>query len=279
MKQVLAVFAACLVGLPAFGAGQAVTVPGRDVELTGLLYEPAGKGPFPAIVLLHGCSGLLDKSGKPTKSYVYWAEHFQGLGYAALLLDSFTPRKTQEICTQKVRTITPERERSADAHAALEWLSQRSTVDPQRIHLLGWSNGAMTVLQAIKPEAAGRNEKTAGFRSAVAFYPGCAVVNKDGAYRPTTPLLIQAGAADDWTPAKACEDLVASARKRGVAAEIDVYPDAHHGFDRIDMKVRVRPDVRNPNSPTGWGASVGTNERAREKSIKRATAFIQERNK
>lgn len=264
---------------PAWAAGSPVSVPGLGVELSGLLYVPEGKGPFPAVVLMHGCSGLMDKSGRPNKSYVFWAEHFQKLGYTSLLLDSFTPRGVREICTQRSRAITPDKERSADAHAALAWLAKRDAVDAKRIHLLGWSNGAMTVLNAVRPDAAGRNEKLPSFRSAVAFYPGCAALKKNESYKPVTPLLIQAGAADDWTPAVPCEGLIDNAKKNGAVAEIDVYPDAHHGFDRIDVKVRVRPEVRNPHSPTGWGASVGTNELARQKAIKRATAFVQERNK
>ena len=33
--------------------------------LTGYLYRPDGAGPFPAVVGLHGCGGLLRTDGKP----------------------------------------------------------------------------------------------------------------------------------------------------------------------------------------------------------------------
>lgn len=38
--------------------GQPIAVAAPAVELTGGLYRPAGTGPFPAVVSLHGCAGL-----------------------------------------------------------------------------------------------------------------------------------------------------------------------------------------------------------------------------
>jgi dienelactone hydrolase len=274
-----AVLTLALVALPAGATGTKVGIPSSGVELAGFLFEPKGKGPFPAVVMLHGCGGMLDKSGKPTKSYVFWAENFQRLGYSALLLDSFGARGLKEICTHKQRSITPQKDRSKDAHAALAWLAKRKGIDADRIHLIGWSNGAMTVLHAIKPDAAGRDNGVKGFRSAVAFYPGCTTLAKESDYKPVSPLLIQAGAADNWTPAKPCEELVKIAKSNKAPAEIDVYPEAYHSFDKLGSEIRERPEVRNANNPTGWGATVGTNEKARTASIQRTTEFIQRLNK
>ena len=88
-------------------------------------------------------------------------------------------------------------------------------------------------------------------------------------------MLIQAGGADDWTPARFCVKLAASAREQGAAVEIDVYEGAHHAFDRIEGSVRLRPEVRNPSSATGWGATVDPHPQAREQALKRATAFLE----
>ena len=76
--------------------------------------------------------------------------------------------------------------------------------------------------------------------------------------------------ADDWTPAEQCERLAKAAKD----VEIDVYPGAHHGFERLDLPIRVRPDVRNLASPTGTGATVGTDPKARVAAIERSTAFV-----
>ena len=269
-------FALALCGLLpglAWAAIEEVRIPGGNVELVARIYRPDGAGPFPAIVMMHGCSGMWLRDGvTPTANYRSWAEHFQSHGYVAMLLDSFGSRGEREICTQKNRKISEVRERPQDAYAALRWLAARKEVDATHIHLMGWSNGAMAVLQALRADAPDRPAgKEPGFRSAVALYPGCASLSST-AYAPVAPLLIQSGGADDWTPARFCETLARSSK--GASIEIDVYEGAHHGFDNPSGVVRSRPEVRNPTSPTGWGATVGGNPEARRKAIERVTGFF-----
>lgn len=46
------------------------------------------------------------------------------------------------------------------------------------------------------------------------------------------PTFILIGGADDWTPAQACEQMVAGASGGpGAPVSIVVYPGAYHGFD------------------------------------------------
>lgn len=272
MKPVLAaVVLLALAGLARAG-GEPVRFPGQGLELAGRLYRPTGDGPSPALVLMHGCSGLWARDGKPTASFRFWAEHFQAEGYLVLLVDSFGPRGEKEICTQARRAVSPATDRPRDAHAALHWLAGRRDVDAARIGLVGWSNGGTAVLNALRPDSPGRAQGgKPAFRAAVAFYPGCAPLAK-APYSPTAPLLIQAGGADDWTPARFCEALAGQAPAGRV--EIDVYPGAHHSFDRVGQRVRERPDVRNPNRPGGRGATVGTHPEARTMAIARATDWL-----
>ena len=260
---------------PVWAAGAAVTIPGEGLQLPGRLYRPEGAGPFPAIVMMHGCNGMWAASGRePTLLYRFWAEHFMRRGYVTLLVDSFGPRGEREICTQAERKVSEARDRPRDAYAALRWLAARDDVDARRISVMGWSNGAMAVMHALRPDAPGRGIGGPEFRSAVAFYPGCNFFARTS-YQPIAPLLIQAGAADDWTPASPCETV--ARRVSGAAIEIDVYDGAHHGFDSPAGVVRTRPEVRNPTSPSGRGATVGPNPEARAKAIARATAYIEAR--
>lgn len=252
-------------GLPAVG----VTLPGPGVELAGLFYTPETAGPFPAVVLLHGCSGMWRRDGRPNASYDHWARELRAAGYVALLLDSFVPRGEDEICTHENPRVLPGRDRARDAHAARRWLADRPEVRPSAIHVLGWSNGGTAVLHALRPDAPGRRPGEDGFRSGIAFYPGCRPLAAAGTYQPAAPLLIQAGELDDWTPSSFCVALA-----RG-AAEIDVYPGAHHGFDRLgEAGPRFRPDVRNPGSSTGRGATIEAHPEARRSAWERVFGFL-----
>jgi dienelactone hydrolase len=114
------------------------------------------------------------------------------------------------------------RERAVDADAARRWLQQQSYVAPDRVSLIGWGNGAVAALWTVRPRTAKKGE-TPDFRSAVAFYPGCRRL-RDTAWSTRLPTLILIGAKDDWSPASACEQMVAGARGRTAQASLTVYP-------------------------------------------------------
>ncbi len=59
------------------------------VLLRGELHRPLGKGPFPAVVLMHGCSGWIPAAYRTLDDY---AQELSRRGYVALNLDSFGPR-------------------------------------------------------------------------------------------------------------------------------------------------------------------------------------------
>jgi dienelactone hydrolase len=243
---------------------------GRPVKLDSLLYRPAGKGPFPALVLMHGCSGMFASNGEVTRSYLHWAELLAGNGYVALLVDSFNPRGYSRICELQQRPIRESRERVQDAYAALQWLEKQDYVAKGRVGLLGWSNGATGTLYAMRS-----TQQHRGFRAAVSFYPGCRTLSRSNTpYTPSAPTLILTGEADDWTPAKYCVALTEIARKQGAPLEIVVYPGAHHAFDRLNLPERYRPDVRNLSKPDRRGATVGSHPEAREKAIARTLEFF-----
>lgn len=243
---------------------------GKPVTLQALLFKPPGAGPFPAVVLLHGCGGMLTSQGYETRSYRFWLDLLASNGYAALLVDSFNPRGYRTICDQQKRAILISRERVDDAYAALHWLAAQPGVRSDRIGLLGWSNGGSGTLYTLRA-----NRASPGFRSGVAFYPGCRALSQSKTpYHPYAPLLVLAGEADDWTPAAACVELTKIARAQGATMDIVTYPGAHHGFDRINSPVRYRPNVRNANKPGGRGATVGEHPQAREDAVRRTLEFF-----
>ncbi|MBI4194619.1 MAG: dienelactone hydrolase family protein [Betaproteobacteria bacterium] len=244
---------------------------GEAVQLSALQFKPAGQGPFPAIVLLHGCSGMFTPSGYVTASYRRWAELLSEDGYVALLVDSFNPRGYRTICELQKRPILESRERVDDAYAAARWLNEQPYVAPGKLGLIGWSNGGTGTLYSMRPTS----RRDPAFRAAVAFYPGCRTLSRaKTTYQTYAPLLILTGEADDWTPAEPCVRLVDIAKKQGGLLEIVTYAGAHHSFDRINSPLRYRPNVRNLNKPDRLGATVGEHPQARENAIRRTREFF-----
>ncbi len=239
---------------------------GQSTPLTGYLYRPAGSGPFPAVVAMHGCGGLLTRAGKFRRRDTDWGERLAAAGIAVLFPDSFSPRGVGQICTLKVadRPVTPF-ERSFDANGAADWLAAQPLIDSRRIGLIGWSNGGTTVLWAVR---AGAAPKRTEFKTAISFYPGCRVPLQRAAWRPRLPLKILIGALDDWTSPVPCRALAARH-----AIPMVEYPDAYHGFDAPDTPVRVRHGLGVTADGSGQ-ARVGTNAAARNAAIAEVMATL-----
>jgi dienelactone hydrolase len=259
-----------------------VSFPSFDdpTTLTGYLFQPSNastKTPAPAVVLLHGCSGMLDSKGQIRTGIAHWAQRFVEKGWVVLSVDSFNPRGHREICTLKERPIREGRERPRDAYGALKYLQSLSFVARDRVALMGFSHGATGTLYAInRQDALWKLADKQGLRyqAALSFYPGCTSANKNG-LKPAIPLAIFIGAADDWTPAAPCEALIANARTARHDARIHLYPGAYHSFDVPGTTVRVRKDVRNRRNPElVKGVHVGGNDEARKAAEKDVEGFL-----
>ncbi|MGA8157262.1 MAG: dienelactone hydrolase family protein, partial [Rhodoplanes sp.] len=132
----------------AASAPEQIRIARPDVALNAMLYRPDGDGPFPAVVALHGCAGL-GKNGIAER-YRDWAERLANIGFVVLFPDSFGSRGLGSQCRVSKREVRASRERVADANAARRWLQDQPFVKPDRVFALGWSNGATTVLYAIR---------------------------------------------------------------------------------------------------------------------------------
>jgi dienelactone hydrolase len=250
-----------------------VDIPAADnVTLHGTLYRPDGDGPFPAVVALHGCGGIVHRPAMQSQLYSEWANVLVAKGFVVLFPDSFGSRGLGPQCREEKRKVHASRERVADANAARRWLQTQSYVRADRISLVGWSNGGSAALWAVRPTAAPHNDG-ADFRSAIAFYPSCRRLRVT-AWSARVPTLILAGGADDWTSAAVCQQMVAGAHGRSARAEIVVYPGAYHEFDRANSPIRVRTGLANTADPSGR-AHGGTNPAARSDALKRVPAWLE----
>jgi dienelactone hydrolase len=275
MRRLLALLLLCLGSAPV-AAQERVEIPnGVDAPLKAVLYRPAGSGPFPAIVALHGCGGLIGASGRMGARHADWGERLAALGYIVLFPDSYGSRGLGSQCLVRDRTVRPGRERVADVRLARNWLLGRADVNQDRISLLGWSNGASSVLWAIardRKPGDGRPD----FRSAVAFYPGCRLIAQAAERRDweiRLPLLILIGEADTWTPADPCRQLVATITANDGKASIITYPNAVHEFDHPNRRSEKRQGLAITGDGSGE-AMVGTDPAAREDALRRVPEFL-----
>lgn len=203
--------------------------PGEPVVLSGDLVLPAGAGPFPAVVLAHGCGGV-------GNAETGWVPVLRGAGYATFLVDSFEGRGLREVCTQSRALVAVQR--VPDAYGALRILATHPGIAAGRVALMGFSHGGILTLAA-STEWARRTYAPPGrpaFRAFLPFYPSCNVTSPEHA-RISAPLRIHAGERDDWTPAAPCRELVSALRASGQDAEIVVYRGARHSFDNVGRRL------------------------------------------
>src|ERR1700748_2364684 len=137
-------FALALSAAASHAAAAAETVHFTSLDgatnLTALLSRPADSGdaPRPALVLLHGCSGLVNKAGRVTAHYRSWTRALLQKNYVVLAVDSATPRVFGQTCSASPDRATMWRDRPKDAYAALQYLQAQNFVQADHIGLIGW---------------------------------------------------------------------------------------------------------------------------------------------
>ena len=210
----------------------------QGITLTGWLFKPSTTGRHPAIVMLHGCSGVYSYSD-PAKGvaslYREWGDRLVRAGYVALLVDSFTPRSApQDQCGNGNTGVSEVNDRPFDAYAGLKFLASKSYVTVAKIGLLGWSHGGSAGLATMDVT---KFNTSANFKAAVEFYPGCGLYNAFGGvsqstWKPYAPSVILIGSADTVVNPSYCQTRVSRAQSLGATGiSITLFNNAHHSFD------------------------------------------------
>ena len=184
-----------------------------------IISKPPGPGPFPAVVLLHGCGGINRYSLDVLTGY---AKHFNSLGYVTAIPDSFSPRTQRDVCADT--SIVSALDRTEDAFSVLRYLIGAGYVIPSEVAVLGQSHGAGTVLTIAEKPQYRLGEEFAG---GIALYPRC----PDGPNPTRIPLLVLIGGRDSWTPAPRCDLYTERLKKAGRSIEYHVYQEAAHSYD------------------------------------------------
>ena len=124
--------------------------PSGDLTLRGKLVLPLGEPPFPGIVFVHGSERY------SAVDYYFLPYLFAAHGVAALVYDKRGTGESTGKYNQNFDLL------SDDTLAAVNWLRERPEIEPDNIHLGGYSQGGW-----IAPLAA---SKTEGIRSLLINY-------------------------------------------------------------------------------------------------------------
>ena len=177
---------------------------------------PSTVGRHPAIIMLHGaalcptdleqfhemCRALADRG-----FYAEFVEYYDAASYADLTID-------------EAETF---RAWFGAIHSTLDALDKSPTVDPKRIAMMGFSQGAYlaTGCGAMFPDQVA---------AVVEYYGGLIPPLRDRA-KLMPPTLILHGARDSIIPVAEATDLDKLLTAAGRPHEIHIYPDADHGFN------------------------------------------------
>ena len=236
------------------------------------IVKPAGRGPFPAVVILHTCDSI---DADQTR---YWVRAALERGTVAFVLDSFTQRGVQRgtcnlTAADSPFAIYPTRGR--DAYDALRHLATLPFVDRGRIAAIGFSQGGRIAYTLAGARYANMfSDPGLRFRALVSVYGRCRNpiskrwwVQDDS----TTPLLALLGGKDADGDASECLPRFETLRAAGRPIDWHIYPNAAHAWDYAQF-------IPARQTPL-WGVAGHTvrNEydpRVTEDSRDRAFAFV-----
>jgi dienelactone hydrolase len=245
--------------------------PNHPDRVEGRLTRPEGAGPFPALVLLHGCQGVSPQVNA-------WARWLADRGYVAFVVDSFGPRKEPADCKSDGKPDAPATARFDDAIGALKYLQAQPFVIPERVASFGWSQGGVFAIAVINGPALERARARGvvlprvGYAAAVAMYPGgCRDYAKELVIRP---LLLLIGGTDDWTPPQYCREMAANMKSRGAEVTLVEYPGAYHYFDVVGQPKQVLKDIEQPFKPGTFGVTVAYNAAAAADAQRQVEMFL-----
>jgi len=241
MKTCCALGMTLLLAVSAFAAdGRTVSYKSGDETVQGLLYTPAGAGPFPALVVIHEWWGLNDWVKEQ-------ASKLADEGYVALAVDLYRGKvaSSPDVAHELSRGL-PEDRAKRDLHAAVEFLKAQPNVKKGRIGSIGWCMGGGYSLDVALQEP--------DLAAAVINY-GHLATDADALKKINAPILGTFGAQDRGIPPEDVRKFEQALKQLGKKVDIKIYDDAGHAFE-------------NPNNKDGYRAADAAD------AWKRTVAFL-----
>ena len=228
MKRILAIALLTLLTTVAALAAESKTVSYKsgDETVQGALYTPSGKGPFPALIVIHEWWGLNDWVKEQ-------ASKLSDQGYVALAVDLYRGKvaTTPEMAHEIMRGV-PEDRAKRDLHAAFEFLASQPNVKKDRIGSIGWCMGGGYSLDVALQEPT---------LAATVINYGHLATDTDAMKKINAPILGLFGAQDQGIPPDDVHKFERTMKQLGKKIDVKIYDDAGHAFE-------------NPNNKTGYRA-------------------------
>ncbi len=229
------------------------------LEVSGFLFRPAGDGPFPVLIEVHGGPEsqrrLQYASAVPTNQFIC------SLGIAVLALNvrgstgygkAYSHLDDRELRLDSVR----------DVAEAVAWLRTRDDVIPDRIGVMGQSYGGFMTLASIAfhPELWAAAVDVVGIANFVSFLERTGPWRREHRSREygflehdrdllerisplnhvdaiTAPLFVIHGRNDPRVPLFEAEQIVDALQARGREVQLRVYDDEGHGLSKRQNRI------------------------------------------
>lgn len=207
--------------------GKAVSYKSGDETVNGFLYTPQGKGPFPALVVIHEWWGLND-----------WvkdeASKLADQGYVALAIDLYRGKvaTTADEAHQIMRGVPNDRA-NRDLLAASSYLRSQKNVNQAKVGAIGWCMGGGYAL-----DLAIADPKL----KAVVINYGHLASDKATLEKINAAVLGIFGGQDKGIPPADVNKFEADLKSLGKPVEIKIFPDAGHAFENPNNKQGYRAD-------------------------------------
>ncbi len=228
MRALILFSAVMLFATTAFAAeAKTVSYKSGDETVQAMLYTPAGKGPFPALIVIHEWWGL-DQWVKEQ------ASRFADAGYLALAIDLYRGKSTAnpEEAHELMRGV-PEDRAKRDLSAAFDYLKSRKDVKAERIGSIGWCMGGGYSLDLALQEPT---------LAADVIHYGHLATDPDNLKKINAPVLGVFGGQDKGISPEDVKKFEQAMKQLGKEIEIKIYPDAGHAFENPMNKDRYRPE-------------------------------------
>ena len=239
MKKLLLLTLIVLFASSSFAATEKqVSYKSGDETVNAIMYTPStGKGPYPALVVIHEWWGLNDWVKEQ-------AQKLADQGYVTLAIDLYRGKvaTTPEEAHELMRGVPEDRARR-DLLAAYDYLASQKNVKPTNIGSIGWCMGGGYSLDLALDQPK--------LKACVINY-GHLATDESALKKINAAILGIFGGKDGGISSESVKQFEQKLKSLGKTVDIHIYPDAGHAFENSNNKTGYRAE----DAKDAWERSV-----------------------